>query len=330
MKKLSSPFAILLFLFISFANNSFSQVVYAAPEDFKEIKKRTLLVQLLEENPTTIASLEKKVSKAKNEKDKAEAQEELDNAKQFITDYNKFIKDAVTKYWDLNAKVEYKTITEIKTLRETKSNKYTVLFYSESKSGNTDAYGVSYSPLSIPTLNYSRIEEGTVKIDYSFFMTGVTFKKMNYGDMILSLILMKNHIAEIEKSKKKKYTFLEFAKDEGKKNCSDIKDQTITINKDQVHDKTTEDELTKAFTKGKLEFKSATDVITAIESETDAIYGFAIPNTIVGTGISRITFYRCFINVKTGKIYSSKGTSLGEFNDTSFREKEIGTLGVCD
>lgn len=336
MKKIKSPTFIILLLFILSMNKSFSQVVYAKAEEFKELKKRTLIVQLLEEDKSAIEKMEKNIAKEKKPDKKEAAQKELDDIRTFIKGYNEYIKTAVTKYWDLNEKVEYKTISEVKKLRESKSNKYTVLFYSESMNDRTDAYGFRYAPtLFIPTFNYSRIEEGTVKIDYSFFMCSTNHGKMSYGDVAFSLLLMKNHIAEIEKSGKKKYTFREYASDEGKKNCDSIKGKTFNMDKKQIHSKTDEKELKEKFTNGTLNFVTTDELILAIENEENAIYGFTIPNTIAAGSMgpltaSRITFYRCFINVKTGKIYSCKGDSMGEFNDNYFRPKEIGDLGNCN
>jgi hypothetical protein len=327
----------LSFVLAFYMSNSFAQVVYAKPEEFKELKSRILLVQLLEEDADYVKDMEKKIAKEKKAADKAKAQQELDDTRAFIKNFNTYMKDALTKYWDLNKNIEYKTISEVKALRKAKSNKYTILFYSESSSNKTDAYGFKYFPeLSIPTLNYSRIEEGEVKVDYSFFMPATT-GKFSYGDIILSVKLIKNHIAEIEKSAKKKYTLKDYAGDEGKNNCSQLKGLPVKIDKVLMHDKTTEADMKSNYTGGKLEFVSGADISKAIEAEEDAVYGFAIPATVLtgstGGAISvssaRISYYRCFINVKTGKIYSCNGTDMGQFNDRYFRPKEMRSISEC-
>ncbi|HLP10625.1 MAG TPA: hypothetical protein VK177_01770 [Flavobacteriales bacterium] len=335
MKKTTAFKSLLLATFSVATLNSYSQITLAKADEWSDIKGRTLIVQMLEEDPEVIADMEKKISKEKKADDKAKAQKQLDDTRNFIKNYNKFMKDAVTKVWDLNKKVEYKTISEVKALRKSKSKQYTVLFYSESSSNRTDEYGFRYFPdMSIPTLNYSRIEEGTIRIDYSFFMASNGTNPFTYADALLSLKLMKNHIAEIQKVGKKNYTMQDYAKDQGEANCKELKDKTIKMDKVYMHDKTTEADMKSNFTAGKLEFINSADVAKAIENEEDVIIGFPIPYSIaVGSmgplTAARITFYRCFINVKTGKIITFNGTSMGDFNDQYFRPKEMRAHSEC-
>ncbi|HYG49810.1 MAG TPA: hypothetical protein VD905_02855, partial [Flavobacteriales bacterium] len=240
--------------FLAF-NYTNAQVTYAKPEEFKEIKKRTLIVQMLEEHPDDIADMQKKIDKEKKADKKAELEAELKAARAFVTDYNKYMKEAVEKHWGLNAKVEYKTVSEVAALRKSKSTNYTVLFYSESSSQRRDANGFRYFPeLSIPTLNYSRIESGTVKVDYSYFIQFAGFRSeggFRMADAVMSLKMMKNHIAEIEKQSKKNYTFKEYAEDQAKANCSQAKGKTVKMSRNSVHKKSTEDELRQDYTVGK-------------------------------------------------------------------------------
>ena len=150
--------AILLLVFIIPALRA--QITKAKPEEFKELKKRTLIVVMMEEDEEIMKDFEKYISKAKKPEDKQSAQKSFDEYKNFIKDYNTYMKEAITKYWGLNPKVEYKTITEVKALRKAKSKSYTVLFYSESSTNVRDGQGFKYFPdMSIPTLNYTRIDQ---------------------------------------------------------------------------------------------------------------------------------------------------------------------------
>lgn len=73
-----------------------------------------------------------------------------------------------------------------------KSNKenYTVLYFSESVSEMKDDYGLTFFPdLTIPTLNYSRIEKNHLRVDYSFFIPnlGGQSNKITEAHLLLSL-----------------------------------------------------------------------------------------------------------------------------------------------
>ncbi len=64
---------------------------------------RTLIVELLEEDPKVIDKLSKKKKRAAK----------LQEYKDFITFYNDMIKDAVSKYWTFNENIEYRSATEV-------------------------------------------------------------------------------------------------------------------------------------------------------------------------------------------------------------------------
>lgn len=87
------------------------------PEDITELKKRTLLVGLLEEN---IKFVEKHSSK--------EQESILSDYRKEIKEYNDNLKAAVGRFWRFNEKIEYKSIKEIDDLRKAKElSKYAIL-----------------------------------------------------------------------------------------------------------------------------------------------------------------------------------------------------------
>ena len=315
-----------------------AQVTYSKPDEFSSIKKRTLIVELLEVNKKQIEKWKKKKSKTKKPKVSREYGNMILEYENFVKDYNSYIKAAVEKYWDFNSNIEYKTYTEVKKLRKS-SKKYTVLWYSESGSQTADEYGHKYFPdLTIPTLNYSRIEKGTRKVDYSFFMPNTGERKKNeirLSDIIISLKLMKNQINQIEKIGKKRYIFKSYAKDQAKENCNKLSGKKLYINELTIHKNTSIGQIKSAYKAGTVEKISDEEVSKAIENEEDYIIGFAIPYQIATGSVgpfssAQIIFLKSFINVKTGKIYTYYGTSMGDFTDPFFRRKDFSKFGKCD
>jgi hypothetical protein len=235
----------------------------------------------------------------------------------------------------LNPKIEFKTTTEVKKLRKAKSKAYTVLFYSESSSRSNEA-GFRYFPdMTIPTLNYSRIEEGTVGVDYSFFMPYTNQRaltnKLMLADLIISLKIMKNQIAEIEKLHKNGYTTKEYLKDQAKSNNKLVRSQKLYMDKGLIHKKTSEQEI-KASYNGEITFVSSNEIANMIESEKEGLISMSIPSTIrVSSGgiiqVARIEYYRSFIDAKTGIAYTCEGTSLGELIEPRYRSKEFSRYG---
>src|SRR5687768_16368509 len=145
-----------------------AQITKALPNEYKEIKTRPLIIEMLEEDKEFIDSRTEKLAKAKKQEAKDELQSDIDNHKNFVSGYNNAIKAAVQKYWDLNKTVEYKTTKEVEALRKAKNNQYSVLFFTESSTSVTNN-GHTYRPgINLPTLNYSRVEKSLAKPDYSF------------------------------------------------------------------------------------------------------------------------------------------------------------------
>src|ERR1035437_5063902 len=132
--------------------------IYGTAGDFKSFQKRTLVVELQEEDAKTIEKLTKK------KKDN-----ELEKYKRFISDYNTFIKEAVDKYWTLNDKKEYKTAAEVKEIRDKKNSKYVIMSYYELTDKGGDV--VTRSGLEVPALLYGRAEkEPGRQPDYQIYL----------------------------------------------------------------------------------------------------------------------------------------------------------------
>ncbi|MCH2234734.1 MAG: hypothetical protein MK078_10845 [Crocinitomicaceae bacterium] len=332
MKKIGS-FIIALFI----VGNCLAQVTYAKPEEISEIKSRPLIVELLEKDQKLIDDWAKKKSKTKKSEEKSKYTEMEAEYLAFIDSYNDHIKSAIEKLWNLNEKVEYKTASEVAALRKSKSTKYSVLWFSESSSTYSDEFGAKYFPdLTIPTMNYSRIEKGKVKVDYSYFMHYTGHREqntLNLSDITFSLMLMKMHLAEIEKTGNKKYQFQQFAKDQAEKFCKELGSKELIISEKTIHSKTSLSEIKRNYS-GDVVSMTEDEISNAIEKGEDKIIGLCIPTSIAAgsagpLSVARILYLKCFVNVSNGKIYTAFGSNMGEFNDPYYRAKEFGKYGKC-
>ena len=325
---------------ILLSNTTIAQQTYAKPEEIKLIKERPLIVELLELDTDQINSWNKKVEKFKGKKpEKAtEYSDKISYYTAFVKNYNIYIKNVMENDWSFNNDIIFKTTSEVMELRKN-SKEYSIFWYSETSSKKRDDYGFKYFPnLNIPTLNYSRIEKGTNKIDYSFFMPYAENRRMNEikkSDLQLSILLVKNHLLEIEKTGNKKYTFKKYAKDQAEKNCKDLSKFIVNICELEIHKKSTFSEIKSNYTAGEIAKISDEEISKSINNKDDKTIGFFIPWSIaVGKAgpitSARIMYIKAFINVKTGTIYSCRGTKMGEFYDPYFRNNEFKKIGICN
>jgi hypothetical protein len=328
MKKLS------IFLLLSIAIGiTYGQTTKASPEEFKDIKARPLIVELLEIDDEFIQSRQKQLDKAKKAEAKAEIQADIDNHKNFVDGYNKAIQNLAQRFWDLNKSIEYKKRSEVDKLREGKSNQYTVLFFSESSTSVTNN-GHTFRPgINLPTLNYSRLEKNGGKVDYSFYIPS-TGNELSDADLIISLKIMKNHIATIEKSGESGYTTKDYGKDQAKSNCSKLPGKTLLLDKASLNEKATADEIIAANTNSKIQVASADEIRAAINANEDKVVALNIPYAIKATSgsalsVARVQYMKTLVNSATGEIYYVNGASTGEMYDGVWRTNQISKIGNC-
>lgn len=319
-----------------FTITSQAQISNAKAEDYADMKSRTLIVEMLEIDNKLIEKWEKKKSKEKKEDKVAEYQDKIDKYEAFVTDYNNLIKEAIQNHWKVNPEVIYKTTSEVKELIKGDTEEYTVLWYSETNSKRQDGYGFTYFPsLTVPTLNYSRIEKGRIKTDYCYFInyTHNRNDQIKYSDFVLSLKLMNQHMDYIVENNKKKFSFHKYVLEVSPQNCPEFSGNTAYIQKEAIHEKTSLSEINANFS-GEIKTLSEKDISIAIENEEDRIIGFFFPFSIVVGNFgpattARIQYVRSFINVKTGEIYTNMGGKNGQLFDAYFREKEFGKYDSC-
>ena len=327
---------LLVAFFLSIGTNLNAQYSLAKAKDFADMQGRTLIVEQLELDERLIANWEKKKSKARKEEDANGYQRAIEKYKKFVSDYNEFIKQAVTEHWDINPDVIYKTHSEVNQLMKDDSEEYTVLWYAATDSKRKDEFGATYFPsLTVPTLKYSRIEKGRIKTDYCYFLhfTHDRDDEIKYTDLVLALRLMKQHMDFQVAEDKSKYTFHEYVLDQAKMNCKDLGGSEVFIQDGSVHKKTSLSEINGNYS-GQVNTLTQEEIEAAILNGEDKLVGFFFPfNIVVGSigpaSMGRIQYVRSFVNTKTGTIYTSWGGKSGQFFDPYFRKREFEKYDEC-
>ncbi len=326
-------YLILITLIIAGVFNTKAQVTYAKYSDYKLIKKRPLLVITEEIDQKNMQKLEKKLSKTKRPKRIKKIKEAIEERKNFVETYNTNIKKLVEKYLNFHPKVEYMSRKEYnknyKKLK--KQKKYVVLWYSESKKNYENQRGFfENTDASIPTINYSRIEKGKYKVDYSFFVPsfGKNFYRLTPTNMELTFRLMKKHIDYIVKNKKKKLTFLKYAKEMAKKNCNNLNGD-IYLAKESLPKNANLSKINANYSKGKVHAIPHDELEKIIDNQEDKIVGVVVPTGIAGKAAARVMFAKILYNPSNNTIYTVKGAGMGEFYDGKFRAKEFKKYGKC-
>jgi hypothetical protein len=326
-----------------------SQIVNAKPDDFKEITKRQLIVQLITEDSYFTDDLEKKIAKTGNTKRKSELESELAAYRNFVTGYNSFIKDVITKFWLLNSAkpVEFKTFSQVQEIRKVNPKNFTLLQFVQTKLWVKNEYGQeTFTGKTIPTLVYSRMENSepydnnfNKKIDYSFYFPYIEARKnaqLYPGDLIISVKMIQNHINEIMAYDKKNYPFIDFAKDQDDENCSKLKSLTLLLDEKHLDSKTNKQEITKSYS-GNLNIISSDEIINSIEKEEDVIVSLILPYSIKSdksgvTGLEnaeRIMYIKCFVNAKNANVYSCYGTKTTDNWEPYFKTQEFKKIEKC-
>jgi hypothetical protein len=140
----------------------------------------------------------------------------------------------VEKYWKYNEKVEYKTQSEVKKLKESKNNKYVILPYIKQADGNMDAGFKANSGVTIPALSYSKIESSDKKPDYKICVPSSEIRKDNKYlecDFKFALIGIQAHLKWMIQNNKT-VEFQEYAEIIAKENCSKLKNMKLQVETD--------------------------------------------------------------------------------------------------
>lgn len=315
-----------------------AQKTKAKPGDFQEIRNRPLIIEQLELDEIKMKKLEKKIKNKFNstnpksvEKGMALRQELVDY-QEFVSNYNNYIIEALRNHFIAHDTIIYKTTSELKIIRKSKSKEYSVLMFSETGATSIEVY--------CPTLIYTRNEK---KIDYSFFMPHDDKYNIQLSNLILTFKLMKNHINFIMTMNRVKYSFVDYANEQAGLNCSLLSGLKLYINENQIHEKSSIDGINDRYMPGEVISVSEEEFNELIYNEEDVFIGLIMPSDVYeivdeDMDDSFVDYDKLFVNAKTGVVYISRKSNfpivgLVLFPSSSirpnFREKEFSKFGLC-
>ncbi|MEP7317399.1 MAG: hypothetical protein ABI921_01620 [Panacibacter sp.] len=279
-----------------FSEAQIDPTFYGKPADFSEFASRTLIVEVLVESPKIIEKYSKKDKWA----------DDLERYKSFISSYNSMMKEAVKNYWKYNSKIEYKTSPEVKELNQQKNSAYIVLRYFEL--GDIEWDVMERSPLKVPALMLTRVEQDFGKPDYKIYFPSSYSrdnKKYMQCDYKFVLTAMQSHIQWIINNKLK--YFNSYSEIAAEPNCQKLKNLTLLVESDYLYKSLSPDEV-KAVYESKIEFVAAEEINKSFVSaeKGKAVlfmipYGIARTNNIVTSG-SMLTYFKIIVDCETGEI----------------------------
>lgn len=323
MKKLCIAF---LMLTAVVSNAQISPRIYGEKGDFENLKARPLLIEILEEDPKTL----KKLSGPKKA-------DELKDYVGFIKEFNENFKIYVQKYWKLNSKFEFKTVTEVNALNKAKNSTYAVIRFVSLN--DIESFGLK-SGLSVPAIVYTRIESDRKKPDAKNYLPfryfGNDGKSLNEGDYKYVLETLQANVNWIVKNDKS-LNFNEFSEKMAKENCSKLKGKTLLIEDNMMMKGRSTDEA-KTNYGGDLKFVSEKEINDAFVNKTKntavlyaAPYGIMKGSALV-VQVSRLVYFKIIVDCETGEIlylYMPGGLSYGANITNQMTETEFKTLRDC-
>lgn len=316
---------LLAFGFVSLASSAqITSKFYGEVKELKELQSRTLIVEVLEEDPKTLKKL-----------DKPKKQKELNDYKLFIKQFNEEFKIYAAKYWKLNTKIEFKTQTEVLALNKAKDKSFAVLKYYNLKDNNS--FGLD-TKMTVAALVYTRCETSINQPDSKIYLPirkDLTEKFLLEADYKYTLETLQSNINWIV-ANNKVIDFDKYADKMSDENCSKLKGKTLLVGNDMMMKGRTQSEA-KANYGGDLKFVSDADINTAVVNKTkNTAVLYSIPYGILKSvgviQIANIVFFKVITDCETGEIlwlHMPGGFSYGSNISYFLTEKEFKMMAEC-
>jgi len=292
---------VLLLLLVSL--KPFAQFGQGKVEDIQDIKKRTLILLLEEEDEKILKKLAKKPDELKFYKDE-------------IVRLNADLTEIAAKFWTFTSGPVTKTRTEVEALKASKDKKYTVLAFDRYKATDwaRDFYGVNRYAINsklIGALFIDLIEE--FEEHKSVSIQNLPNLVPTKGDLAAGLEMMQNYLNARLAGKKRKDTM-----DEVKENGAQLKSKTLLLDKEDLKGK-----LKPADIKAAYPFNYKIVDYGEIEKailEKDSQYAFV---QIVPLSLGTLSFEHIILDAGTGKALSQylpiQVTTIGNSSNTNER-----------
>lgn len=310
--------------------------IWAEPAALKALSKRTLVVELPEENPKVVEGFPKKTA----EQDAAAYRESL-------AAYRTVIEPAIREHWKWNEKIEFMTTSQIVELFQKKSNKHVALLKVVL---TTDmGVGVYTFGMGVPALVLTRTDgeskvskKGELRLmkhDYQMYLATTTDEngRETYTPerMQFTLSQMQKHLAWIGK-KGKSENYLKYCKEMAKQNCRRLKGKELLVDEDGLHKSTTREEAKEAYGSGSLSFVP--------EKELDQAYGsrasgkaalFDMPvgsasGTMLVVTITRLVYMKVAVDTETDEVLGAVVPGIGKPAAEGLIKLDFKILSDCD
>ena len=284
--------------------------IYMKLIDLEKMKRRKLLVELIEPDEDQLKKLEKKRKKEP---------ENYDRYMSMISDYNQFVQSAVKKYWRLNKEYEFVTTSQLDKMiilkGNKKSNDYAVLRLAELS--DMDYVFERKSDIGVMVLNYGRSEQLKNKPDYHIYIPKTKlrdFAMWTESEIELAVLMLHNNIDYIE-DKKKVVNFDGFQEASVIENCEKLNGGTVLIDSMLIGVKDLKDILDDLDVDPKFKVQltnnsTIQDALNKKEENTYILvcvpYGIMKPQSVIpGISVSILITGKLLIHCKDAQIYNS-------------------------
>jgi hypothetical protein len=255
-------------LFTLIFGNGYSQInpkIYVDPSELTSIMNRKMVIGLMEEDPKEVKRLTKKLEKNP---------EGLNDYRQEIKVFNDYLKSGIERYWKLNKKFEYKSMSEIKVLmdQEKKENgsKYVILMPGYLTDMDDDV--MSRTDIKITALFYHRAELPLRKPDYKAYIPNGNLREkvpFSESDIHFTIIAMQENLNYMKK-KGEVVNYDDYIVQTAKENCKKMEGKTILIDTALLEHRIKDiDGKIKEKYKGEYKMVNATQIDSAFSQGTE-------------------------------------------------------------
>ncbi len=306
MKNLIALFSLLAIVNVSKGQN---QKITLSPDDIRDFKNRTLVVELLEEEPALLKRYEKQSTKNPDK---------LENYQTFIEKYNEYIQSAFNKHWTLNSKIIFKSSTEIKQLMGEKSAEHMILRFDNFGGG---AYYTRRSFM---------LHKGEKTMHSYLFWLPVEFDEdevQNLYPYTVAVVIqfIQRHLDAIAQSDDNKLEVEDFFVQQSAANCSKMRANSLLIPKHTIHNNV-EVNVLRGMIGQNCEILPDSYVQKAYAENKP---GSMIPVTFFVGNTDRVNVKRVIIGLD-GIPYSIVDPAAAQANRFTFDGNDIGKLYKCE
>jgi len=306
----------------------------AEPDEIKAMARKTLVVELPEENAKVIDSFSKKTAAADAAAYRAS-----------LASYREQIEPAIRKYWQYNKNIEFKTTSEVVALFEKKSTKYVALLKVVLADGG-GAYGYTFG-LGVPAIVLTRTDgdskvtkKGQLelrKYDYQMYLvtTPAEDGTESYSEagMKFTLTQAQKHMEWIGKSSKSK-TYHDYCKEMAKSNCSKLASKDLMVADNGLYKSVDKSEAVESYGKP-IDFAPAADLEKAyLDATPGKAVLISLPIGTVGGSllvvtIVKLAYMKVVVDTETNTVLNAIVPGVGKSYVEGVAKMDLRQLADC-